>query len=200
MIEFNPKSHFLLIVGMKAEGKTHLTKRFCRQIQKFIFIDPRFQATELGYCVHFPDRILPAFIRWHKVIYQPAKNTETVENYILAFKECLKIGNYCLIVDEIDEYANSYGYMCDEVREIIRRGRLQGIGLIANTRRPHLIHKDIRANADHVISFKMTEDDDLKYMSKWYGCSKGEIRQLGKHHSLYLNASDMTVTHLAPID
>lgn len=199
MIEFNPKSDFLVLVGMKGEGKTYLTKAFCKQLSRFIVFDPKYQMSELGYCVHFPDRILPAYVRWKHVIYQPAKMAENKDNYTAAFKECLKIGNYTLVIDEIDEHANSYGYTCSETEEIVRRGRLQGIGLIGNTRRPHIIHKDIRANADHVITFKMIEEDDVKYMSKWLGCSKGEIRDLGKHHSLYLNVSDMTVTHLQPI-
>lgn len=200
MIQFKYKSDFMVIVGNKGQGKTEVTKSFVRQIPAFVFIDPKFQVGSIGYCVHFPTRIVPAFLEWKRIVYQPAKGQDTLEAMTTAFNECLKISNYTLVIDEIDEYANSYGYMCDAVRELIRRGRLQGIGLIGNTRRPHIIHKDIRANADHVITFKMHELDDLKYMGKWLNRDENEIRNLEDHHSLYLDTHTFQVTHLDPLN
>src|SRR4030042_3603971 len=199
MIKFRYKSDFMVIVGNKGQGKTHLTRYFVHQIPHFIFIDPKFQVPDLGFCVHFPNRIIDAFLNWKRIVYQPARGQDTVEAMTSAFNECLKLSNYTLVIDEIDEYANSYGYMCDAEREILRRGRLQGIGLIGNTRRPHIIAQDIRANADHVITFKMHDLDDLKYMGKWLNRSEEEIRNLPDHHSLYLNTHTFSVTHLNPI-
>jgi hypothetical protein len=199
MIPFNFKSDFMVIVGHKSYGKTYLTRAFCRQIPSFIFIDPKFQATELGYCVHFPDRIAAAFLKWKKVIYQPAKGQETAEAYTLAFNECLRLSNYTLIIDEIDEFAGSKGYMCDAVRELIRRGRLQGIGLIGNSRRPSVFHNDIKGNADHVIMFKLLLYDDREYMEKWVGVNRDVINKLAPYHSIYVNTETYAVVRQKPI-
>jgi hypothetical protein len=198
MVQFSYKSDIMLIVGLQKQGKTYLTKAFCRSIPSFIFIDPHYQASEIGFCVHYPERIVPAFNKWKKVIYQPAKGQDTDEAYVKAFKEIIKLTNFTLILDEIDEFANSYGYLSQDIREIIRRGRLQGIGIIGNTRRPSLIHKDIRANAIHVITFMMHEEDDLKYMANWFNIAQDRIRNLESHHSIYLNTLTHIVTPLAP--
>lgn len=195
-------------MGMKWQGKTYFTKAVLRQIPKFIFIDPKYQASEIGYPVHYPDRIALAFKTWHKVVYQPAKGYDTEQHYTTAYDAISELSNLTLGIDEIDEHANSYGYICDSFREIIRRGRLQGIGVIGNTRRPSLIHKDIRANTDHAVTFQMQELDDVEYMARWFVGSRNlqdvrimeeKIRNLQAHYSLYFNVKQHTVTPQAPI-
>ena len=194
---FHPYTDFLTIVGMKAYGKTELTKFYCKQLKALIFIDPTWQLGELGYCVHFPERILPAYQKFKKVIYQPKKMD--VPTYQRAFKVCLSLTNYTLGVDELDKFARPRWYLCEEVNEIVNRGRAQGIGLIGNTRRPHMIHNDIRSNSDHVICFKLHEKRDIEYMAEWMNIDKMEIKGLQKYNSLYYNVDTVSVTKQAPL-
>lgn len=196
-IKFRRFSDFLSIVGMKAAGKTTVTKAYCKELRVLIFIDPTWQVGELGYIVHFPERIVSAFQKFKRVIYQP--KTMDKETYQKAFAACLSLTNYTLGVDEIDKFARPRWYLCEEIREIINRGRAQGIGLICNTRRPHMIHNDIRSNSDHVICFKLHEERDLKYMSEWMGVDRSVIKQLPKHKSLYYNVHASTVTPQRPL-
>ena len=196
-LQFKALSDFLAVIGMKAEGKTTLTKAYCKSLRRLIFIDPTWQVAELGYVVHYPERIGPAFKNFKKVVYQPKRMTK--DSYQLAFEACLYQTNYTLVVDEIDKFAKPRWYICEETNEIINRGRAQGIGLICNTRRPHKIHNDIRSNADHVVCFKLHEERDLKYMSEWMSIEASKIKGLQKYHSLYYNVHASTVTPQLPL-
>jgi len=196
-LKFRPYSDFLSIVGMKASGKTTVTKHYCKQLPSLIFIDPTWQVGELGYVVHFPERIVPAFQKFKRVIYQPKRMDK--ETYQRVFETCLSLTNYTLGVDEIDKFARPRWYVCEELHEIINRGRAQGIGLICNTRRPHMIHNDIRSNSDHVICFKLHEERDRKYMAEWIGVDSQEIKDLPLYHSFYYNIHASTVIRQLPL-
>jgi hypothetical protein len=190
-LHFRPFSHFIVIVGRKGQGKTIFTSFIVKHLRKLIAIDPTWQL-HFGYIVHFPERIAQAFQNYGIVIYQPKNMDE--ESYRKAFEECLKFSNYTLIVDEVDEFAPATGIIIQPFKEIVNRGRAQGIGLICNTRRPASMHKNIRSNADYVVCFQMHEENDVKYMSKWMGVSEEQIRDLPPYHSiLYIVQGSKTV-------
>lgn len=202
-IQFRAFSDFLSIVGMKGTGKTVRTKSYCKDLTRLIFIDPTWQVGDLGYVVHYPERILPAFQRFRKVVYQPVipddlKGLPTLKlNPILyrrVFSVCLGLTNYTLGIDELDKFARPRWYVCSEFEEIVNRGRMQGIGLIGNTRRPHRIHNDIRSSSDHVVCFKLHEERDLKYMAEWIGIEKQKIKDLQKYESFYYDVHGSKVT------
>jgi len=207
-VHFHPFSDFLIVVGMKAMGKTELTKSFCKALRRLIFIDPKWQLGELGYVVHFPERIAPAFQKFGKVIYQQKTpealryKTQRERDQILyreVFSTCLQFSNYTLGIDEIDRFARGKWYICPEFSEIINRGRIQGIGLIGNSRMPHMFHGDIRSSADHIICFKLHEERERKYMAEWIGKDHNEIKNLPRHHSFYYNVDKSTVTPQEPL-
>lgn len=182
-LRFRPYSDFISITGMKASGKTIRTKHFCKSLDKFIVIDPNWQLGEIGYVVHFPERILEAFRKYGRVIYQPKHMGKA--SYEVAFNTCLTLANYTLVVDEVQKFARRNFYICNAFQEIVNRGRAQGIGLIVNTRRPAMIHRDIRSNSDHVICFVLQEEDDRKYMGKWINVDPQKIKELPEFHSFY---------------
>ena len=196
-VVFHPYTDFLLIVGMMAQGKTTITKHYCKSLKPLIAIDPTWQLGEVGYCVHFPERILAAYQKFKKVIYQP-KKMDTL-TYQRAFQVCLSLINYTLVIDEIDTFAKPNWYKCDEVEQIIKRGRAQGIGIIGNTRRPANTHNDLKNNVYHVVCFKLHGKSDVDYMSEWLNIDKMEIKGLQKYHSLYYNVTEGTVTKQAPL-
>lgn len=191
-LHFHPFSDFIVIVGRKGQGKTTFTKFLVKQLRSHVIaIDPTWQL-RMGYIVHFPERITQAFQKFSLVVYQPKSMDK--ETYHQAFKECLKFSNYTLIVDEVDEFAPSTGIIIKPFKEIVNRGRAQGIGLICNTRRPASMHKNIRSNADYVVCFQMHEEDDVKYMSKWMNVTEENIKGLESYHSiLYVVQGSKTI-------
>jgi len=196
-LHFNQYSDFLTIVGMKASGKTTLTRLFIKSLTSLIFIDPTWQLEGFGYVVHYPDRIEAAFKEWKKIVYQPIP--DTAEAYTEAFDTCLRFYNYTLGIDEIDKFASPRWYICESLKGLIRRGRRQSIGLICNTRRPHLIHNDIRSSSDHVVCFKLHEERERKYMGEWLEIDHLEIKRLPFYESFYYNVRKAEVTKQAAL-
>lgn len=188
-----PYSDFTVVVGMKKRGKTTYTIGMVKSLLNipFIAIDPAHQLGALGYCVHYPQRIAQNFRQLRRIVYQPIipfysdkniKRDSEALMYNQAFYECRRFQYYLLIIDEVDEFAPSWGFPSPHCAELIKRGRSKGIGLICNSRRPHNINKAIRNNADYVICFQIVEDDDLKYISRWINKPKEQIKALPPYY------------------
>ena len=195
-LEFHPFSDFVVVVGMKASGKTIYSIFLLKYITKKILIDPTWQLGSLGYCVHFPNRIIPAFQQWHNVVYQPKKYDE--ETYSQVFQNCLKLENYTLGIDEVDQLARPRWYITEYLHELINRGRHQGIGLICNSRRPAMMHNDIRSNADYVVCFHLHEERDVKYMASWMNVSEESIKNLPDYQSFLFQVHKHQVVKQLP--
>lgn len=183
-IEFDPLEDFIVIVGVKAGGKTVFTrwliKKACRT---YVVIDISHTLGDLGYVVHYPERLAKALEQGvSQIIYQPFQGTK--DHWDMVFTVLMDYGSYTLVIDEIQEFCYGKWYVSDKLRSIITRGRNQKIGLICNSRRPHLFHKDIRGNADFVICFYLHERNDVKYMAQWMNVEEEEIRELEDYHSI----------------
>mgnify|MGYP001597679791 FL=1 len=195
-LEFHPLSDFVCVVGRKASGKTKYTEFLLKRLPKKIMIDPTWQLAHLGYVVHFPDRITAAFKEWKQVVFQPKHMTSEV--YEECFSQCLQLTNYTLGVDEIDKFARPRWYITEYLHEVINRGRHQGIGLICNSRRPAMMHNDIRSNADYVVCFHLHEERDVKYMADWLNVTEDKIKNLPAYQSLLFNVKNHSVTPQLP--
>jgi hypothetical protein len=197
-LEFHPLSDFVVVVGRKASGKTIYTKFLLKMLKHKVLIDPTWQLGELGYVIHFPEKqkIVTAFTDFKSVVFQPKHMTPEV--YEEVFSQCLILSNYTLGVDEIDKFARPRWYITEYLHELINRGRHQGIGLICNSRRPAMMHNDIRSNADYVVCFHLHEERDVKYMSDWLNVSEEKIKNLPEYHSLLFNVHDHSVTEQLP--
>lgn len=192
-LKFRAFSDFLCIFGRKGRGKTIFTKYVAKHLNRYIILDTTWQLGELGYVIHYPDRTISAFKKFPHVIYQPMKYDE--DSFARFFASCLHFSNYTLIIDEVDRFARPRWYISDELREIVNRGRVQGIGLIVNSRRPAMTHMDLRSNADYVITFHLHEVRDLEYVAEWIGTSEERIKGLKDHESLLYSAQTGIVTH-----
>ncbi|NVM23126.1 MAG: ATP-binding protein, partial [Desulfobacterales bacterium] len=148
------------------------------------------QLGDLGYVIHYAHRLPDAFREFPHVIYQPM--TYSDEEFSLFFGHCLALQNYTLIIDEVDRFARPRHYVTDNLREIVNRGRRQGIGLIANSRRPASTHMDLRSNADYVVTFHLHETRDVDYVSEWIGVDEvapNPLKELRGHESILWSAN-----------
>lgn len=183
-IEFDPLEDFIVVVGMKKYGKTVLTKWLIKiGCKTFVVIDIAHVLGDLGYIIHYPERLEKALSEGvSQIVYQPVKGTK--EHWHKVFGILKNYGSYTLVIDEIQEFCYGKWYVSDNLRSIVTRGRNQKIGLICNSRRPHLFHKDIRGNADLIFCFYLHEKSDVKYMAEWFDIEEQEIKDLEKYHSI----------------
>lgn len=195
-LTFNPYSDFLVVVGMKAKGKTTFTKFVAKMLKRALAFDPTWQLGDLGFVVHYPNQVPIAFRQFPKVVYQPKEATDAY--YIPFYAAARRFANYTLIIDEVDEQLGAKHIVCPDAKTIAVSGRAQGIGQIVNTRRPSDINKCIRTQGDHVVTFQMQETDDLRYMAKWINKSQDEIKSLPAYHSYYYNVSSGETVLQAP--
>ena len=192
-LKFRAYSDFVCIFGRKGRGKTVYTRFIAKHLKRFIVLDTTWQLGGLGYVIHYPDRLIESFKKYPQVVYQPMKYDQ--DSLCRFFAGCLHFSNYTLIIDEVDRFARPRWYMCDQLREIVNRGRAQGIGLIVNSRRPASTHMDLRSNADYVVCFHLHETRDLEYVAEWIGTSQETIKALKDHESLMYSAQTAQVTH-----
>ena len=197
MVVFDQYQDIMFITGMAASGKTTLTKHYCKSIDRLIAVDPCWNLGDIGYIVHYPERIAPAFNQFRKVIYQPEYQDKIHDTQ--AFDEIKKLSNFTLIIDEVDSYAAPRWYICDSLKSIIRKGRNTGKGIICNTRRPHNIHNDIRSNPSFVICFTLPEETDYKYMAKWLSIEPEKIQHLAWHWSFVYTVKERKLELKEPL-
>lgn len=194
-MKLKPFSSIVCIFGRKGRGKTTFTKFLVRQVNCYIIIDTTWQFDNFGYVIHFPERV-SQFKEYPHLVYQPKHYNK--EAFHEVFHQCLQFHNYTLIVDEIDRFARPRWYISDNLREIINRGRRQGIGVICNSRRPASTHNDLRSNADYVITFHLHEQRDIDYVAEWIGVEPEQIKTLRGHNSLLFDADQGSIVMQSP--
>ena len=156
-------------------------KMLLKFLKRFIVLDSTWELGDLGYVVHYPERIKHAFLEWKRVVYQPMKDDD--ETWCQVFRVLRSLTNYTLGINEIDQFTHGQWYISEDCKHIVRRGRIQGISLIGNTRRPSLFHRDIRNSATVIICFLQHEEEDLKYMANWMNVPKEKIKGLEEYWS-----------------
>ena len=166
-------------------------------LKRYIVLDYTWQLADLGYVVHFPERIKPAFLEWKKIVYQPM--THEKETWNRVFLALRNLVNYTLIIDEIDHYSHGQWYISEHFDYIVNSGRVQGISIIGNARRPSVFHRDFRNSADVIVCFHLHQKDDVKEMGDWIGANKEQIKGLKKHWSWLWIAEGSKLELLRPI-
>jgi DNA-binding transcriptional ArsR family regulator len=84
---------------------------------------------------------------------------------------------YLLIVEEADKFAPQRGKPIQELREISRRGRKRGLGLLLATQRPAFLSKDLLSQCDSQLIGKLTVEADLAAVSLFFP-SRRELEEL----------------------
>jgi chromosomal replication initiation ATPase DnaA len=187
-MKINPYYDIIFLTGMMGTGKSYFTeKMFLTGVKRKVVYDRNWEHGDKGFIVHTVSEIRKAWLfdGLTSIIFQPY--TFTDEEFDQLSKFIRTLDNLLFMVEEVEFHAHARGYTSQAFREIVNRGRHQGIGLIVTARRPHLIHKDIRGNITYMVVFQMQEEDDVKYVSRWIGVSEEAIKTLPEYHSfLYI--------------
>ena len=82
----------------------------------------------------------------------------------LFFRSLEKIRNTWIVIDEVDRYCTPH-QIRPGLEWLINCGRHFNLSILAASRRPHKVHRDLTAQADVIVVHQMHEARDLEYMS-----------------------------------
>ena len=156
----------LVVIGPTGSGKTFLVKRLILDGglgSRCLIIDLKNEYSELGPWVEIEDAIRE--IREDKksfFVYRfiPEDDEEIGDVFDLAFA----LGDCAVICEEVADYTTHPG-----LRTLLRRGRSEGIRVVAITQRPAEVHKTVTSQANLTVCFKTIEPVDKEYIRKKFG-------------------------------
>lgn len=104
--------------------------------------------------------------------------------------------NCIMAVEELGNCTKKYSrlYDCNPMlARVIQQGRARNVGFLGTTQRLQEIHTTILSESDHIICFRLTSEQDEKYMRNYI---KPEyIQDLGEHEFLHLNLKQNYLRH-----
>jgi hypothetical protein len=139
-----------------------LTRQLIENEKRLIVLDPREEYNNLIIIEDFESFIF--FIKKKKEFRISCRFTRD-EDIEFLFKAIFDIENVLLVMEECEVFINP-GNKSSNFLRLVRYGRHKQIRLIGVARRTAELSRDFRAQVNKVISFKQTEDIDLKKMEE----------------------------------
>lgn len=176
------QNSLVAVFGMKGHGKTTYMIRETEAARRLIVIDPLHQfrsglifrqASDL--LAYFRDRNPETFRCICR--FEDAADGWTETEAALEF--AYELGNVTVAIDEVDKICSASA-ISPALSRIINYGRHKDIDLVTCARRPARVNRDLTSNADSIVSFKVQEPNDLKYLQE-FGFSDSVLKGLAKY-------------------
>jgi hypothetical protein len=162
-VESNVSTNIVLLFGRKGTGKTTWLRNAIEKIRgkkTILIIDTMNNFSDMSdrefrTHVEFIDCLAFCEYRNKTIRILSSEPTELIPIIFSAYKT----GNFTIVFDEGDllfgQHYDSY------LREIVLRGRNQGIDLLIATLRPHKLSVDLRSQTDILVCFSLKNRRDL---------------------------------------
>jgi len=178
------ENELIAIFGKKGGGKTSIAANFINDLNRLIIFDHN-REYERGLFVHNPQELITALKKYHesafRIIYRFDESMPLSDHAEYFFKAVNTIKNFSLLYEEIDRVSGPR-FMPVGLDNIVNIGRHKGIDLIALSRRPARVNRDLTSNADRIyIAGPLNEPNDINYLAEFIGseCSE-KLRQLNR--------------------
>lgn len=194
----NEQNAIVLVFGRKYSGKTTLLKKMIqstRRTKSVLIIDKITKFTRES------DKTFKTGLEFYHYIKSENKpfcvSLNTTDDYEIkiAIVAAYMKGNISIFMDEADSIFNNS--MSDEIKDVVLRGRNQGIDLILTGLRPHKIGVDVRNQADYIYSFQIVNKKNMKTLVDEFGHPEilDIMRELDteKHEYLKYQISDSSI-------
>lgn len=167
------------IVGRKGSGKSCLAASLVSEADKRIILDPMFEhkggilVTDFDSLVEYTDRL-----RLHRyaVVFRSMEPIETDLLVALLTEgdpNMPPLPGVTIFIDEIDKLCDAR-VISEGLKRLVNYGRHYRVSLIAASRRPRQVHRDITANADRILIGQSQEPRDLEYLAEFVGETAAE--------------------------
>lgn len=156
------QNQITVILGQKGRGKSTLAQRMAKEKKRLFITDGRAEYTE--------GLIFETFraLRVYLDLYSPEEiraicRFDTPEEMESLFEFVFSYRNCCLLAEECDDFAPPDKSASKGFAKLVKKGRHEGVDIIAVTRRHAELSKLLRSQADTFISFHQSDPDDLMY-------------------------------------
>ena len=105
-------------------------------------------------------------------------------------------GNCTAILSESDNYLKLESAM---IRQFVTTGRNRGINAIIDGKRPFAVVPDYRGRFNKLVLFKTTLPDDIEYLEKWAGVSRGSLQELTQLEQGEFIIVDLDSQEISPV-
>jgi len=160
----------LIILGKRGSGKSYLANELIKKLDNAIVLDVngddytdlQIAESELDY-------------QKYKKLRVVAYNSDIEDSF---FESITKLHDRIIVIDECDRFCSPYN-INDNLDSLIRYGRHKNISMILISRRPAELHRNITANTNEIICFKMIEPRDIEYLRKIDVDFANKVKNLG---------------------
>lgn len=159
-MKFNRES-WIFLTGQAGSGKTYWMKEHLKNLPKNICCIYDFNRND--YQEFAKNQYL-----WN---VQTGSQAET-EKFL---NQVYKNGNLFCVFDESDNY---FDYPSEEIRKFVNTARNRGIGAMVNAKRAKSIKPVYRNRFTHLVLFRVSIPEDIKYLEQWAGVEKGTLEKL----------------------
>jgi hypothetical protein len=186
------------LFGRKGTGKTTLAKFLTRNCKRLIIVDS-LREYETGEVIYYMSDLYnkvatsPDF----RIVFRPIETGAFDWVCYLSLALCETSGPITLLIDEIDNYANSY-YISEPLRYIVHYGRHFNLSLITTARQANRVRNDITAQSDIIITFQQQGRQSISYIDDFYDGDNIEIvKNLKNFNYIYLKSDEKNLAKLS---
>jgi len=182
----------VFICGQTGTGKTFLAKHLFDQCLRGVIysIDWEILPGETYEHVHSIKKI--DWMKSQKYVLEPHRDTAAAMDDFCewVFYENTNMTTY---IEEIGDFLETDANL-EHFATLLRRGRKHGLGMIMTTQRPQGFRTKLPiTQSQHVIVFRMFEEQDVRFVLKCAGLGKDEeemVRNLKEYEFFYYNVRE----------
>lgn len=182
-----------IVMGQRGCGKSYLAKGFQSLWPRRIIIDSLNEYRE-GTIVHnFPDfadtllHFQQSGQKEFELVYQfdfDSHMSESEFNEIIRL--CYYLGNVQIVIEEVQLYSSPHS-LPRNLKNALLTGRHQNISLLFTSQRPGEVNKTIISQCSHIFVGRISEGNDLNYLSKILNQDSERLISLPDRQFLYFS-------------
>ena len=160
------KNEIVLIVGKKGYGKTTLARAIAQRQSRVMVFDPMadFGAGIVGSGTDIAQWMRAKSRRQYTAICRPTSDDDAEMFWATVGDRSVR--DCTVIIDEIDRVCTP-SWTHPVVHDLIHYGRHRSISIVGTCRRPSNTSRDLSANADSIVAFRVDEPRDVDYLRRW---------------------------------
>lgn len=168
-----PEREITLVFGKTGMGKTRWTRQVTGGLSRAIILDPMGEYQGISF---WDLNDMAGYCREHKLF-----RVRTEDGTALNVLSCLALveRNCCLVVEESQRIIPPVYPLPSYFSDILYRGRHAAVSAVIVAQRAATTHIACRSQWSRIITFRQSEQDDVRWLIQTTGFDLPEIRTLG---------------------